>query len=120
MRIKLNKLGKPEYNYIKVVHGTIAEVTLYKDPCYCIKITHGKVTHCYPLTKDQYIGYCFEAINPDKDYICPMVKKYYDMSFETDDKALKTFYMNVAIGFSMRLNWSVKKCIAYTRGFIHA
>ena len=123
MRIKLNKLGKPEYNYIKVVHGIIAEVTLYKDPCYCIKISYGKVAHCYPLTKDQYIGYCFEAINvnnPDKDYICPMVKKYYDMSFETDDKALKTFYMNVATGFGMRLNWSVKKCIDYTRGFIHA
>ena len=56
MRIKLNKLGNPEYNYIKVVHGTIAEVTLYKDPCYCIKISYGKVAHCYPLTKDQYIG----------------------------------------------------------------
>lgn len=123
MRIKLNKLGKPKYKYIKVVHGVVAEVTLYRDPCYCIKITHDKVAHCYPLTKDQYIAYCFEAYNvniPDKDYICPMVKKYYDMSFETNDKALKTFYMNVAIGFSMRLNWSVEKCIDYTRGLTNA
>ena len=123
MRIKLNKLGKPKYKYIKVVHGVVAEVTLYRDPCYCIKITHGKVAHCYPLTKDQYIAYCFEAYNvniPDKDYICPMVKKYYDMSFETNDKALKTFYMNVAIGFSMRLNWSVEKCIDYARGLTNA
>ena len=123
MRIKLNKLGKPKYKYIKVVHGVVAEVTLYRDPCYCIKITHGKVAHCYPLTKDQYIAYCFEAYNvniPDKDYICPMVKKYYDMSFETNDKALKTFYMNVAIGFSMRLNWSVEKCIDYRRGLTNA
>ena len=123
MRIKLNKLGKPEYRYIKIVHGAVAEVTLYRDPCYCIKISYGKIAHCYPLTKDQYIAYCFEAFNvnhPDKDYICAMVKKYYDMSFETNDKALKTFYMNVATGFSMRLNWSVKKCIDYTRGLINA
>ena len=110
MRIKQSKLGKPEYQYSRVVNGVEAVVSLHREPCLCVNIeTVDKdgiiVRHCYPLSDAEYSRYCLEAINwysPDKELFKLLAQDYRKLEAEQQDPSIKRFYHNVACCYEKR------------------
>lgn len=106
MRIKQNKLGKPDYEYVTVLKGNQVITRIYHEPQYCVMIETPKDKQCYPLTFEQYNNYCDNAelvLNPSKAVLCIMRDKAYIKFNKTIDPNLKRFWGNVKACYDKRL-----------------
>lgn len=105
MRIKQKELDEPDYQYSRYVNGKLAVVQVFSKPCYCVNIIAGKSKSCYPLTEEQYKGYCFEAINwynPDKEFFLEQANRYIEFAMKQKDMNLYQFFMNVSLCYYKR------------------
>ena len=100
MRIKQNKLGKPDYEYITVLKGNNVITRIYHEPQYCVMIETPKDKQVYPLTFEQYNNYCDNTIlmlHPNKDILAMQLTKAVKNAEQfKDDKNLFRFWLNVA------------------------
>ena len=101
MRIKQNKLGKPDYEYITVLKGNNVIVRIYHEPQYCVMVETPKDKQVYPLTFEQYNNYCDNAIIqlhfPNKEVVSKMLRHALKNAEQCKhDRNLLRFWLNVA------------------------
>lgn len=110
MRIKQRDLGQMKYRYIRVVNGLQATIELYDVPQFCVNIkkviNKHVISQCYPLDREQYLAYECEAkdwLKPDTSYLLEQIKTCLQKVNSTDDPRLRSFFMNAAKSYGIRL-----------------
>jgi hypothetical protein len=106
MRIKQNKLGKPDYEYITMLKGNQVITRIYHEPQYCVMIETPKDKQCYPLTFEQYTNYCDNAeftLRPNKKLLITLRDKAACKVNEVTDPNLLRFWSNVMDHYNRRL-----------------
>lgn len=110
MRIKQKDLGQVKYRYIRIINGVQAIVELYDVPQFCVNIKRvidkHVISQCYPLDRDQYLAYEYEAkdwLSPDTSFLLEQIRTCLNRVNNTDDPRLRTFFMNVAKAYGIRL-----------------
>lgn len=107
MRIKQNKLGKPDYEYTTVLKGNNVITRIYHEPEYCVMIETPKDKQVYPLTFEQYSNYCDHAemcMYPNKDILAiRLAKAVENVERFKNDKNLHRFWLNVAVCYRRKI-----------------
>lgn len=108
MRIKQNKLGKPDYEYVTVLKGNKVITRIYHEPQYCVMIETPKDKQVYPLTFEQYNNYCDIALTymyPNKELLSIQLQVACTKASQfKDDANLHRFWLNVADCYKNKLN----------------